>query len=367
MTIDRREVLKGGVALSALAFLPTSLSAAEDAPVLQPRSSWRTFEVTTRLELPGGERSNAWIPLPSVSDDAWIRPAISGWSTNAANATVRDVGASGAKLLHVQWSWSSAIPVVEVRTRIATRDWAVDLSAPGSPRSLSDAERNLYLVGTPFVPLDGIVGKTAEGLTADLRGDVAKVRRIYDWVVNNTYRDADVRGCGTGNVAAMLASGRLGGKCADLNALFVALVRAAGIPARELYGVRVAPSALGFKSLGAKGGDITGDQHCRAEVFLSGFGWVPMDPADVRKVILDEPGDLKLGDTKVEAVRRLLFGAWEKNWVAYNDMRDVALPGSTGPTVPFVMYPQAEVAGRRLNCLDAAAFRYQITSREISA
>ncbi|HTI85290.1 MAG TPA: transglutaminase family protein [Alphaproteobacteria bacterium] len=364
--MHRREVLKGGVALSALALLPASVRAATSVPALQPRSSWRTFEVTTRLELPGGERAMAWIPLPSVTDDAWIRPATMGWSTNAATATVRDVGMSGAKLLHVHWSWTSAIPVVELRTRIATRDWVVDLSTPGSPRTLSDAERSRYLAGTPFVPVDGIVRQTADGLIADVRGDVGKVRRIYDWVVHNTYRDADAPGCGTGNVAAMLASGRLGGKCADLNALFVALVRAAGIPARELYGVRVAPSALGYRSLGSRAGDITSEQHCRAEVHLSGFGWVPMDPADVRKVILDEPGGLKLGDAKVEVVRRLLFGAWETNWVAYNDLRDVTLPGSLGPSIPFLMYPQAEIAGQRLDCLDADAFKYRITSREIS-
>jgi transglutaminase-like putative cysteine protease len=36
-------------------------------------------------------------------------------------------------------------------------------------------------------------------------------------------------------------------------------------------------------------------QHCRAEVYLVGYGWVPVDPADVRKAALDEPpGNLPL-------------------------------------------------------------------------
>src|SRR5256885_5737844 len=86
----------------------------------------------------------------------------------------------------------------------------------------------------------------------------------------------------------MLETGNLGGKCADLNALYVGLARASGLPARDVYGVRVAKSQFGYRSLGAGTANITRAQHCRAEVHLAGFGWVPVDPADVRKVVLEE-------------------------------------------------------------------------------
>jgi transglutaminase-like putative cysteine protease len=55
----------------------------------------------------------------------------------------------------------------------------------------------------------------------------------------------------------MLESGDLGGKCADLNALYVGLARAAGLPARDVYGIRIAKSELGYKSLGASSENIT--------------------------------------------------------------------------------------------------------------
>ena len=73
-----------------------------------------------------------------------------------------------------------------------------------------------------------------------------------------------------------------------LGALFVGLARASGIAARDVYGIRVADSAT-WKSLG-KSGDITKAQHCRAEFHDARCGWVPVDPADVRKVILEEQG-----------------------------------------------------------------------------
>ncbi len=156
-------------------------------------------------------------------------------------------------------------------------------------------------------------------------------------------------------------------KCADLNALYVGLARAAGLPARDIYGVRVAPSKFGYASLGAKNEVITKVQHCRAEVFLAGYGWVPVDPADVRKVMLEEPsGNLSVDDAKVVNARKALFGAWETNWLAYNMAHDIALPGSMGPKLGFLMYPQAETASQRLDCLDPDTFRYSITLKELT-
>ncbi len=152
----------------------------------------------------------------------------------------------------------------------------------------------------------------------------------------------------------MLKSGNLGGKCADLNALYVGLARAAGLPSRDIYGVRVAPSKFGYKSLGAGSEIITTAQHCRSEVLLAGFGWVPVDPADVRKVVLEEPPThLAMNAPAVVAARKALFGAWEGNWLAYNFGHDIALPGSSGPKLGFLMYPQVETAGARLDCLES--------------
>ena len=163
----------------------------------------------------------------------------------------------------------------------------------------------------------------------------------------------------------MLESKDLGGKCADLNALYVGLARAAGLPARDVYGIRVAKSEMGYKSLGASSETVTKSQHCRAEVYLGGHGWVPVDPADVRKVVLEEPpGNRPLEDDMVKKARTRLFGSWEMNWMAYNFANDVALPGSSGAPVGFFMYPQAETTEGRLDSLDPDNFKYEITSRE---
>jgi transglutaminase-like putative cysteine protease len=323
----------------------------------------------TRLELGGAQAAaaQAWIPLPALNEPEWFKPGGSTWTTNGRAAIKRDAK-YGAEFLHTTWAQGENAPVVEVTSRFSTRDRAVDLSKPGNVPALSGADRRLYTSATALIPVDGIVKQTSDKITAGASSEIDKARRIYEWIVDNTERNPKTRGCGVGDIASMLKSGNLTGKCADLNALYVGLARAAGLPARDVYGLRVAPSQFGYKSLGAGSEVVTKAQHCRAEVHLSGFGWVPVDPADVRKVVLEEPpANLPLTDAKVTAARKALFGSWEMNWLAYNVAHDIVLPGAKGPTLEFLMYPQAETAAGRLDCLDPDTFVYKITARELTA
>jgi transglutaminase-like putative cysteine protease len=366
MSLHRREFLKSAVAASAALTLPRAASAQTE---FDPHpAQWRSYAVTSRIEVarPTG-KLRAWIPLPSVNEADWSRSLGSEWTGNAVTAVVGDQK-YGARMLQATWADGTDSCVVEVNSKIATRDRAVDWATPGTPLPLSTAHRDLYTSGTDLIPVDGIVKETSNKIVAGCASDVEKARAIYEWVVDHTFRAAEVRGCGVGDIAEMLRSGNLGGKCADINGLYVGLARAAGVPARDIYGIRVAPSRFGYKSLGAGSANITKAQHCRSEVYLAGFGWIAVDPADVRKVALEEPPThLLLDDPKVRAARRTLFGSWEGNWLAYNFAHDVALPGSNGPEIPFLMYPQAELAGSRLDCLDPEKFKYVITAKELTA
>lgn len=364
MAIDRRHFIASTAAVSLAAALPrTSFAAGGFNP--KP-GAWRNFEIVTTLEIAERGEAQAWVPVPALTESEWIKPQASTWTANGAAAKLWRDPNSDAELLHVTWTKGEAAPVVKVTSRFATRDRALDLAGQGAAPLPSAAHKH-YTAATELIPTDGIVKETSDKITASANSDVAKARAIYEWIIDNTFRDAKVRGCGIGDIAAMLRTGNLGGKCADLNALFVGLVRAAGLPARDVYGLRVAASQFGYRSLGANSDNVTKAQHCRAEVFLAGIGWTPADPADVRKVVLEEPpGNLAIDAQKVVDARQTLLGAWEGNWLAYNTAHDVALPGSKGPKLGFLMYPQAEVAGQRLDCLDPDTFKYSIVAREVA-
>lgn len=376
---SRRDFLLAGAAASAAALLPRgALAQAQPsaAPAAAPAQTlfapevgkWRSFQITTTVEIlkPEG-KVQVWLPVASFSNPDWFKPGDNSWTTNGTAAKIVKDPHSGAEMLHVVFAEGEKAPKVELTSKATTREWRVDLTKPGTPVKLSADELKLNTRGTDLIPVTGIVKETSDKITAGKTSELEKVRAVFEWVVENTYRNPATRGCGIGDIAALLKSGDLGGKCADLNALFVGLVRAAGIPARDVYGLRVVPSRFGYKSLGAGSEIVTKAQHCRAEVFLSDFGWVPMDPADVRKVVLEEPpGKNALDDPKVVAARKGLFGGWEGNWFAFNTAHDVVLPGYDGPHLGFLMYPQAVTAAGLLDCLDPDNFRYGIKSAEIA-
>jgi transglutaminase-like putative cysteine protease len=364
--MKRRRFLESAGATAVV--MSTGLPEAESAPPAEsPVAGWRTFEVTTRLEVTQATGvTRAWVPLPLASDTDYQKRLGDTWQGNGAEPRVWRDARYGAGVLCAEWPGDVKTPALQVVSRVSTRDRAVDLAGP-SPRAGTGSPASLkpWLEATRLLPIDGIVRTTAREITRGKGTDLEKARAIYEWIVENTFRDPKVKGCGRGDIRAMLETRYLGGKCADLNALFVGLARAAGIPAREVYGLRVAESRE-FESLG-RSGDVTKAQHCRAEFLDPGRGWVPVDPADVRKVVLEEPpAGRTLDDAVVRKARLRLFGAWEMNYLAYNYAHDLGLPGASGAPLPFLMYPQAETRGGRKDCLEPAAFKYEITAREIA-
>ena len=365
--ISRRDILKAGLATALPA---ASLAAQAQERRFEPQpGAWRRFELTTRVEVPQAKGvTRVWLPVPDVNT-GYQRTLGHDWSGNATvMRLVADAG-RGVRMLYAEFPEGLAAPTLTLTSRLETRNRATDWTQPQPVRE-DPALLRAELQPTELKPLDGIVRETAMKATRGAQTDVDKVRALYDWVVANGFREPSTRGCGTGDIKTMLETGNLGGKCADLNAIFVGLCRAVGVPARDVYGLRLAPSAFGYRELGGNSARLQGAQHCRAEVFLKDHGWVAMDPADVLKVMRQETPQW-IRDPRhplVAPVHRGLFGGWEGNWVAWNTASDLTLPGSRKHGVlPFFMYPNGENAGGAFDEVAADSFRYVITSRELTA
>lgn len=356
--------------LSSCGALCAGVAAIKTAPVVaetRADNGWRTFDVVAKVELlrPSGT-AHIWLPAALISDTPYQRTSYNRFVAVGGAAGLHRDARNNLGIVSATFP-ADAKPILTLTSRVSLKNYKVDLSSRRTAPRVSRAELDYFLQPSRYVPTDGIVRDTALKATAGTTTDMEKARALYEWVVMNTFRDPKVRGCGRGDIRFMLESGDLGGKCADLNALYVGLARSVGLPARHVYGLRIAKSELGYQSLGVSNGRATKGQHCRVEVYLREHGWVPVDPADVRKVVLEEPpGNRPLSDELVSRAHDRLFGSWEMNWMAYNYAHDVELPGSSGKPLVYFMYPQAETSEGRVDPFDPDNFKYDITVKELA-
>lgn len=379
--MERRHFLKRAALLSAAGFVAPVM--AETTVQTQPSASGREdgrrrFVITQRYNVIAPQGSEGvvklWIPLPEDTHFQQLRKL--EFKGNYQDAYITADNEYGAKTLFATWPDTKEGMKVDVDMIVETLNWEPakngDLKnyrAPQTIRYPADVER--FLAPTTHIPVDGIVKKTVDGIVGKETDPLKKARLIYDWTSSHMFRDNDVIGCGTGDVGKILESGNLGGKCTDISSVFVALARAAGIPAREMFGIRLgAPSVLEQYSKTAFGSaneqrlsNISGAQHCRAQFYLAGYGWVPCDPADVTKMRLTEKK--AHSDPAVQAVNNYLFGNWDMNWVGFNYGRDFDLsPEAEQSPLNNFGYPYAEVDGDPVNFYDPKVFSYDYNTQE---
>lgn len=293
-----------------------------------------------------GQEVQLWLPYP-VSDNFQLIDQISWQGDYAESAIYTDRGDKNP-ILFAKWDEKSPTRKLSLNFHAVRNEQQqkilVDNNLPVDQVAFSR-----YLMATNLGPIDGPVKALADEITKDKNSTLAKARAIYDWTVDNSFRDPATRGCGLGDVNQLLK--RPGGKCADISSLFVAIARSAGVPAREILGLR-----LGKK----EGTDITGWQHCWAEFYLPGTGWVAVDPADVRKAMLKQK--LAISDPEVARLREYFFGTVDPYRIRLSEGRDLALnPPQQGPSLNYLMYPFAQVGGKTVDWLAPETFKYRIT------
>jgi len=341
--------------------VPQGTSASRLPPVKapEPPSEWRTYEVVTTVNLKNSGLNRLWLPLPLNQDMLFQRTLGHSWEGNPGSSSMRRLPDGDLEVFHSEWRDGSDGKLV-LKTLVTTADRHFDVTKRTvAPEREDILRRNLQ--ASQLIPNDGLAFQLGERILGRIKDPVAQAKAIYEWVVENTIYDPTLPGCGSGDVRKQLIRGQYGGRSADINGLFVSICRAIGIPARCVYGLRIGPSRL-FRSLGLTGDDATRGQHVRAEFYVPGYGWIPVDPSDVRRAISLEV--LSDRDSKLLSLKKVLFGVWEMNWIAFNVGSDVTLPGKS-ISLPFLLLPQLESPQGRQDGTNPAAIQYSINARRV--
>ncbi len=217
-------------------------------------------------------------------------------------------------------------------TKYAVR-YHIDPAKVGRPKSFPQ-EFDKYLRSEQRIAIDDNIRTLARQIAGDEQNPYLVAQKFFLWIIDNIhYGHEDTE---TGEIGCTLqADSRFvyqhrRGHCSDWHGFFIALCRSVGIPARLTYGFepsekkRVSPS------------------HCRAEVFLVGYGWVNMDITHGRK-----------GKTAEERLKE--FGYISNDWYKATTGTDypfvpatqASWPGSyTGTNPPLIRMAYIEVDGK---------------------
>jgi transglutaminase-like putative cysteine protease len=302
------------------------------------RAETRRFELRYEARLAeapaaaaaGGGDVELWFPLVADTPQQTV-------------LSVRMEGAEGAEVVHEARYGNAALHLrrrapatIAITYVVERRDEAHDLRsagqgalAEGAPVA-ADPALALWLTPDKLGGLIPAVRAYTTRATAGRTTPLARVRGIYDLVVATMSYDKTGTGWGRGDVAWACDARR--GNCTDFHALFVAMARTAGIPARFEIGLPL-PDERGA-------GEIAG-YHCWARFWIDGLGWLPVDASEAKK----HPER-----------RERFFGGHDENRVQLSVGRDLRWPGMAGELNYFVN-PYAEAAGKPIEVAHRYTYR----------
>ena len=232
--------------------------------------------------VPDGEEVRCWLPYPRTDiprqqdvkfiEAGWIsRPSGTSspqyFRTTLSNSEELTFSgnASAHSTLYMKTKASSGWPLVfyEEFEYTSYGEW-IPLGLTKEDKDIvrsKEAERYLgerenHIKFTPRVL------ELRDSLSKGLNSQLSKAQAFYNWV-DNTFPWASAREYSTiPNIPEYVLKNRHG-DCGQVSLLFITLCRSAGIPARFQSGLMMHPGEDGL--------------HDWAEIWLDGYGWIPVD------------------------------------------------------------------------------------------
>jgi len=267
------------------------------------------FEFTYELTLPSIENTGRmWLPV-ARSDDF---QTITSMTVEApGKQTMLDELEYGNKVLFLELGPEDSGKTITMRYQVTRLEKAA--------YDAKETDFSLYLQALNQVPIDQQFKTIADEVLKGKKGDLVRARALYDHVIEKmAYKKV---GEGWGKGSAVYACNLKTGNCTDFHSYFLALARAAGIPARFAIGAPI-PSERNE-------GRIDG-YHCWAEFYAEGKWW---------------PVDISEGD-KYTSLATYYFGHHPANRIELSQGRDLVVePAPMSGPINFLAYPVFELDG----------------------
>ncbi len=278
------------------------------------------FEFIYRATLPELDGpARMWLPIPA--SDAFQQVELASLSAPGRRRMLTDRTHSN-QVLYLELAPGDTGRTVEMRFKVTRKEKGI-YSEPG-------ADLAAFLNPDRLVPRDAEFARIAREVLVGKEGDLVRARALYDHVMDRMSYMKYGDGYGRGD--AVYACNAKTGNCTDFHAYFIALARAAGIPARFAIGASI-PSER-------NNGGIDG-YHCWAEFHADGQWW----PVDISEA------------NKYSRLATYYFGRHPANRIELSRGRDLIVePGPASGPINFLAYPVLEVDGRPARAVVQFAF-----------
>ena len=315
---------------------------------------WRPFELTMDVSSASHDGdATLWIPIPM--DTPWQQMTSITWS-GGGKAGIRFDPASQLHVFVAEGG--SSTPSVTLTMRVETRARQFDITKRGTFFHESEEELDRNVRETGYQGTADSLSRLADNIVGRILDPLPRARAIYDWVLDQALTGS----CKAFEVALPPRTLCAQPRSQDVAIAFVNICRAINIPARAVWGQTIGESRLSPK-LGATG-NVTQDQHVRAEFHTPGYGWIPVDPGDV--IRLQQAEGLSATDGRLQALRKKLFGYWEMNWIGYQYGPGFSLPGGPDTGLAGLSTPLATIGSSRAGHVSDTTVRYRIDARPLS-
>jgi len=295
--------------LSDKSWVRAPVDAASDK-LLGVRNEPDAFEFEYRSTVPEIKTSaRMWLPL--AQSDAFQTVQVSSISVPGRQQTLTDA-AHGNQVLFLELGPEDSGKPLEIVYQVKRVEAGAYASDPEEARR--------HLAPEQKVPSNENFKEIATKAIGERKGDLTRARALYDHVIDTmAYQKC---GSGWGQGDAVRACDSPSGNCTDFHSYFIALARAASIPARFIIGAGI-PSARDE-------GGVDG-YHCWAEFYADGKWW---------------PLDISEGD-KFTALSMYYFGHAPANRFELSHGRDLKVdPGPASGPINFLAYPVVEMDGK---------------------
>lgn len=267
------------------------------------------FEFLYRAVLPEMTAAGRmWLPLPVT--DRFQTVEVKSIDAPGKQTMLED-REHGNRVLLLELGPADGGKAIEIRFQVKRLEKAAYAAESPDP--------NTYLAPERIEPPGESFAEIARRVVAGKKETLVRARAIFDHVIDRMRYMKHGTGWGEGDAVYACDIGT--GNCTEFHSYFIALARAAGIPARFAIGAAI-PSARDE-------GGIDG-YHCWAEFHAEGKWW----PVDVSE------------SDKFTSLATYYFGHHPANRFEFSRGRDLVVePGPVSGPINFLAYPVLEIGG----------------------